>query len=185
MLLMHVARPAKSKNSCNITIISQVDTRVKGPQWLLSFITEEGGGFGNDIVVLRQEDLVRELKACGDLEDILNSGDNENCKATLDDFDLLAVLGRGGFGKVMQVRHRPTDTVYAMKVLKKSELRRRRQGMQMSLFRRFIISCRDASGKNSHRENDLGERSPSFHCLSALRLPEFPETVYGHGFRAG
>lgn len=45
----------------------------------------------------------------------------------LEDFDLLAVLGRGGFGKVMQVRHRNTDTVYAMKILKKSELRRRRQ----------------------------------------------------------
>lgn len=45
----------------------------------------------------------------------------------LADFDLLAVLGRGGFGKVMQVRHRQTNIVYAMKILKKSELRRRKQ----------------------------------------------------------
>jgi hypothetical protein len=57
LLLMHVARPVKgSKNMCNITIISQVDTRVKGPQWLLSFITEEGA---NDIGVVGRDDLVR------------------------------------------------------------------------------------------------------------------------------
>ena len=45
----------------------------------------------------------------------------------LDDFQLMAVLGRGGFGKVMQVRFKQTGKVYAMKVFHKSELRRRRQ----------------------------------------------------------
>lgn len=48
-------------------------------------------------------------------------------KATLDDFELMTVLGRGGFGKVMQVRHRTTGQVYAMKILKKGELTKRKQ----------------------------------------------------------
>ncbi len=38
--------------------------------------------------------------------------------------------------QVMQVRHRTTDTVYAMKILKKSELRRRKQ-----VFWYFNLKC--------------------------------------------
>jgi tRNA A-37 threonylcarbamoyl transferase component Bud32 len=136
MLLMYVAKPI-SANAAAITIISQVDTRGKGSQWLLSFITEDSS-LGNDIGMLRRDDLIRELKACGNLPNILGSNspsaavdaqpeEDEDVKVTLEDFDLLAVLGRGGFGKVMQVRHRPSGQVYAMKILKKTELRRRRQ----------------------------------------------------------
>lgn len=32
------------------------------------------------------------------------------------DFDLLCVIGQGAFGKVIQVRHQPTDEILAMKV---------------------------------------------------------------------
>lgn len=141
LLLMHVATPVKgSKNMCNITIISQVDTRVQGPQWLLSFITEEGP---NDIGVLGREDLVRELKASGNLQNILRrEQEQEEGAVTLEDFDLLAVLGRGGFGKVMQVRHRPTNVVYAMKILKKTELRRRRQVERTQTERTILAAVR-------------------------------------------
>ena len=37
-------------------------------------------------------------------------------KLTIDDFELLHVLGRGAFGKVMMVRHRATGAAYAIKV---------------------------------------------------------------------
>jgi len=57
-------------------------------------------------------------------EEKRSSGDGD---VSLEDFDLLAVLGRGGFGKVMQVRHTTSGHVYAMKVLKKKELIRRKQ----------------------------------------------------------
>lgn len=40
-------------------------------------------------------------------------------KASLDDFDLVAVVGRGSFGKVMKVKRKNTNEVYAMKVLRK------------------------------------------------------------------
>lgn len=38
---------------------------------------------------------------------------------TLEDFDLIKVIGRGAFGKVMLVRMKNTKEVYAMKVLSK------------------------------------------------------------------
>ena len=50
---------------------------------------------------------------------------------TITDFSILAVLGRGGYGKVLQVKHqRPDGTlsdVYAMKVLHKREVVKRHQ----------------------------------------------------------
>lgn len=45
----------------------------------------------------------------------------------LDDFEVQAVLGRGGYGKVLHVYNAKTHCYYAMKVLKKDELVRRRQ----------------------------------------------------------
>lgn len=179
MLLVHAAFPLGPSGTANaangscgsqITIVSQIDTRVKGPQWMLSFMTtaEEGGGggLGNDIGTLRRDDLIRELRACGDLVNMLpnaqsahgkgnhtttagGSGkkkedemEGEEGSVSLDDFDLLAVLGRGGFGKVMQVRHRTTGEVYAMKILKKTELRRRRQVERTQTERTILAAVR-------------------------------------------
>ena len=46
---------------------------------------------------------------------------------TLDDFDLLKVVGRGSFGKVMQVRKKDSGEVLAMKILVKSAIFQRNQ----------------------------------------------------------
>jgi serum/glucocorticoid-regulated kinase 2 len=40
----------------------------------------------------------------------------------MDDFELLKVIGKGSFGKVMQVRKKDTSRIYAMKILKKSHI---------------------------------------------------------------
>ncbi|KAJ2033346.1 Serine/threonine-protein kinase, partial [Coemansia sp. S2] len=40
----------------------------------------------------------------------------------IDQFDLLKVIGKGSFGKVMQVRKRDTNRIYAMKILSKSKI---------------------------------------------------------------
>jgi len=45
----------------------------------------------------------------------------------LEDFDLLKVLGKGGFGKVMLVRKKNSTDIFAMKVLKKEAVIRRNQ----------------------------------------------------------
>ncbi|KAJ2717315.1 Serine/threonine-protein kinase [Coemansia spiralis] len=41
---------------------------------------------------------------------------------SIEQFDLLKVIGKGSFGKVMQVRKRDTSRIYAMKILSKSKI---------------------------------------------------------------
>lgn len=48
-------------------------------------------------------------------------------KLCLDSFDLMRVVGKGSFGKVYQVRLKSSGEIYALKVLKKSHLARRKQ----------------------------------------------------------
>jgi len=43
-------------------------------------------------------------------------------KVGMEDFDLLKVVGRGNFGKVMQVRKKDTGRIYAMKVIRKDAI---------------------------------------------------------------
>lgn len=57
---------------------------------------------------------------------------------TVDDFELLRVLGKGSFGKVFLVRMIPTGGIYAMKVLKKSDVVRRRQVEHTKAERRIM-----------------------------------------------
>jgi len=56
---------------------------------------------------------------------ILYSGDKK--KVTKDDFELLTVIGKGSFGKVMQVKKKDTGQIYAMKVLRKEAIIARKQ----------------------------------------------------------
>eukprot|EP01121_Diplochlamys_sp_Union-15-3_P015905 TRINITY_DN5322_c0_g1_i6.p1 TRINITY_DN5322_c0_g1~~TRINITY_DN5322_c0_g1_i6.p1 ORF type:complete len:286 (-),score=64.12 TRINITY_DN5322_c0_g1_i6:309-1136(-) len=48
-------------------------------------------------------------------------------KVTKDDFELMTVIGRGSFGKVMQVRKKDTKEVYAMKVMRKEAIIQKNQ----------------------------------------------------------
>ena len=59
--------------------------------------------------------------------------------ACLADFEILAVIGRGGYGKVMQVRQKDSGVVYAMKSLRKRDLIARRQA-QRTMVERKILS---------------------------------------------
>jgi serine/threonine protein kinase len=171
MCLIYVARPIKQgkDQGSAITIISQIDTRERSSKWaaieLSGYLGNLGsrvGGGKSDISGVRKQDLVRELRACKDLRNLLEEDDDENESASaldpdgqimgadgkkikgvsLEDFELLAVLGRGGFGKVMQVRHTATQEIYAMKILKKSELRRRRQVERTQTERNILANVR-------------------------------------------
>ncbi|ELP88110.1 protein kinase, putative [Entamoeba invadens IP1] len=59
-----------------------------------------------------------------DYEEIVNKGPK---KVTQDDFELLQVIGRGSFGKVMLVRKKDDRKIYAMKVLRKDVVKKRNQ----------------------------------------------------------
>lgn len=48
-------------------------------------------------------------------------------KTTIRDFSSLKVLGTGTYGKVMLVRHKESEKLYAMKVLKKALIREKNQ----------------------------------------------------------
>lgn len=48
--------------------------------------------------------------------------DKKEVKLSIDQFQLLKVLGRGSYGKVMLVKQHTDNKLYAMKILKKSEL---------------------------------------------------------------
>ncbi|ETW07747.1 AGC protein kinase [Aphanomyces invadans] len=45
-----------------------------------------------------------------------------DASATPTDFELLVVVGQGAFGKVIQVRHKPSGEIYAMKIVSKEYL---------------------------------------------------------------
>jgi len=51
--------------------------------------------------------------------------DEHGKKATLDDFHLIKVIGKGSFGKVMLAKHKRTGKVYAVKVLSKKAIKQR------------------------------------------------------------
>ena len=59
-------------------------------------------------------------------------------KTTIKDFASLKVLGTGTYGKVMLVRHKKTDKLYAMKVLKKAMIREKKQVEHTKTERRVL-----------------------------------------------
>ena len=63
-------------------------------------------------------------------------------KVGIDDFDLLKVLGKGGFGKVMLVRKKGSTDIYAMKVLKKEAVVRRNQVVHTKTERHILKQIR-------------------------------------------
>jgi len=58
------------------------------------------------------------------VQEIANSGVDS---IGLDSFEMLKVIGRGSFGKVMQVRKKGENNIYAMKILKKKAIIQRNQ----------------------------------------------------------
>jgi serum/glucocorticoid-regulated kinase 2 len=46
----------------------------------------------------------------------------QNLSMSIEDFELLRVIGKGSFGKVMQVRKKDTGRIYALKTIRKAHI---------------------------------------------------------------
>ncbi len=73
--------------------------------------------------------------------------------ASIDDFDLLSLLGEGAFGKVLMVRHKRTARIFAMKIVRKAEVVRADKPRQV-------------------RWNSRAQRSSAYLCVSTF-VPVF------------
>ncbi|KAF9077716.1 AGC/Akt protein kinase [Rhodocollybia butyracea] len=58
---------------------------------------------------------------------------------TIDDFELITVIGKGSFGKVMQVRKRDTSRIYALKTLRKAHIVHRNE-ITHTLAERLVLA---------------------------------------------
>ena len=75
-------------------------------------------------------------QATGEVEQLLAN----TAKVRLEDFELLKVLGRGSFGKVMLVRYRADGRKFAMKILKKKAIIARNQVEHTRAERKILES---------------------------------------------
>eukprot|EP01006_Ploeotia_vitrea_P043309 TRINITY_DN66718_c1_g6_i1.p1 TRINITY_DN66718_c1_g6~~TRINITY_DN66718_c1_g6_i1.p1 ORF type:complete len:574 (-),score=39.57 TRINITY_DN66718_c1_g6_i1:213-1934(-) len=92
------------------------DTAEECEKWFTAIQRRVDGGFDAG----RQESDTAELLFSSDA--CSNSEDAEERPIGLRDFELLMVIGKGSFAKVMKVRRKGTNDIYAMKVLKKSHI---------------------------------------------------------------
>lgn len=90
----------------------KIDNNIKNP---IRFKNHERLTFDNEY---QQDDV----KTNGDLIISIDFKPNENKHLTIDDFDLLKVIGKGSFGKVMQVRKKDSGKIYALKAIRKSHI---------------------------------------------------------------
>jgi len=58
---------------------------------------------------------------------------------TIDDFELITVIGKGSFGKVMQVRKRDTSRIYALKTIRKQYIVERNE-ITHTLAERLVLA---------------------------------------------
>ncbi|KAH7928452.1 Pkinase-domain-containing protein [Leucogyrophana mollusca] len=58
---------------------------------------------------------------------------------TIDDFELITVIGKGSFGKVMQVRKRDTMRIYALKTIRKAHIVDRKE-ITHTLAERLVLA---------------------------------------------
>jgi serine/threonine protein kinase len=100
----------------------------------------------------------------------------------VEDFDLLTVIGKGSFGKVLQVRKRDTGKIYAMKVL-----------FCPYCLVGFCSDCCETgaeqgnhlgarrNGAHKEREEHFAEAAVALSGLSALHVSDIRQAVFYHG----
>lgn len=98
------------------TYILQGEDEADVQKWVSELKRAIGGGISKQEKV-QGEDVRPDTKTAS-----VSINGKESSHVSLNDFDLLCVVGRGSFGKVMKVRKKDTKEIYAMKVLAKETL---------------------------------------------------------------
>lgn len=63
-----------------------------------------------------------------------------NCQVTLEDFAMLTVIGKGSYAKVVLVKRKDGDgRIYAMKILKKKYIEKRKQERHVMIERNILV----------------------------------------------
>ena len=99
----------------------------------------------NKMVVPGYEGVARVCNQCFEIESgqtsaiKFNRTENGISKLGVQDFTLIQKLGSGAYGQVYLVRHRKSDSLYAMKVLKKDKIKNSNQ-VEMTLTERWVLA---------------------------------------------
>jgi len=107
---------------------------------------QDDGSVSDEEFELLPEDDEMENEDSADVESVQINEETVNPKEKIgpEDFELLKVLGKGGYGKVFQVRKvsgHDTNTIFAMKVLKKASIVRNQKDTAHTKAERNILEA--------------------------------------------
>ena len=71
---------------------------------------------------------------------VVEKQNEKSGNVTKNDFEMISIIGKGSYGKVSLVKKKDTGQLYALKVLKKSEIVRRNQVEHTMTERRILVS---------------------------------------------
>jgi len=77
---------------------------------------------------------------CGSFHLKIDFKPSRNESLSIEDFDLLKVIGKGSFGKVMQVRKKDTQRIYALKTIRKAHIAQRPGEINHILAERTVLA---------------------------------------------
>eukprot|EP00128_Syssomonas_multiformis_P001256 Colp12_sorted_trinity150504_noHs@35500 len=75
----------------------------------------------------------------GDSDNHVDLNGTEDKKASIHDFYLLKVIGKGSFGKVMLAKHKETNKIYGIKVLSKKAIKQRNEVRHIMAERNVLL----------------------------------------------
>ncbi|CAI2369649.1 unnamed protein product [Moneuplotes crassus] len=87
---------------------------------------------------LSDDDMIMIEEDMADYDQLVKDNQAKQGKTSKEDFNMMKVIGQGSYGKVFLVQHKKTGISYAMKMLKKADLKKRNQVEHTMAERRIL-----------------------------------------------